>query len=187
MLSLPRILLFVVAATAPSVAQNYTYDVDGVLRQVDYGATNRIRYSFDAGGNLLAVQGPTRLELWRYQNFATLDPSGAAADDAAPASDGVPNLVKYALGLDPKLQSSQVNMSQLLRTPTGAEFYYWARTSDPNLIVTAQQSLDLKSWSTDSSGVAVVGTNGSINLHKVIYNNPDLRRQFWRILIRYAQ
>ncbi len=39
---------------------------------------------------------------WRLQNFgSTATNTGDAADDASPAHDGLPNLLKYALGLSP--------------------------------------------------------------------------------------
>lgn len=38
---------------------------------------------------------------WRQTHFGTSDDGGAAADGAVASEDGLPNLVKYALGLDP--------------------------------------------------------------------------------------
>ena len=38
---------------------------------------------------------------WRYLYFGTTANTGNAADTANPAGDGIPNLLKYALGLDP--------------------------------------------------------------------------------------
>ena len=43
----------------------------------------------------------TPLEVWRDDNFGNPSNVGAGADTASPAGDGVPNLIKYALGLDP--------------------------------------------------------------------------------------
>ncbi|HOX55598.1 MAG TPA: DNA/RNA non-specific endonuclease [Candidatus Paceibacterota bacterium] len=41
------------------------------------------------------------VELWRLYWFGTTANAGAAADTAIATSDGMPNLLKYALGLDP--------------------------------------------------------------------------------------
>ena len=41
------------------------------------------------------------IEAWRLQWFGTTANSGAAADNAIATSDGMPNLLKYALGLNP--------------------------------------------------------------------------------------
>ncbi len=44
------------------------------------------------------------LQTWRDNYFGNPSNVGAGADSANPAADGVPNLVKYALGLDPLAQ-----------------------------------------------------------------------------------
>jgi hypothetical protein len=46
-------------------------------------------------------------ETWRLRNFGVTDNTGKAADDANPSGDGISNLMKYALGLDP-LASSRI-------------------------------------------------------------------------------
>jgi hypothetical protein len=180
-----RAALFSVLAVSAAVAQTYTYDADGVLRHVDHGSTNRVRYTFDPGGNLLSVQGPTQLEVWRHQNFGTLDPVGAAADGAVGANDGVPNLVKYALGLAPDQQAQSDDVSQLIKTPTGLEFYYWARTGDERLNVRVQRSSDLANWSTDQMQTEILESQGSINLFKVLHNTSG-PAQFMRLFITYS-
>src|SRR4051794_40781683 len=43
----------------------------------------------------------TPLQSWRNTNFGNPFNAGTGADDATPAGDGVPNLLKYALGADP--------------------------------------------------------------------------------------
>ena len=43
----------------------------------------------------------TPVEAWRQNFFGTTDDTGDHADLANPTGDGVPNLLKYALGLDP--------------------------------------------------------------------------------------
>jgi hypothetical protein len=43
----------------------------------------------------------TPLEIWRNSYFGNPSNVGAGADSASPAGDGVPNLLKYALGLNP--------------------------------------------------------------------------------------
>ncbi|WP_269539904.1 PKD domain-containing protein [Cerasicoccus fimbriatus] len=41
------------------------------------------------------------ITIWRQQYFGTDESTGDAADDANPMGDGLPNIIKYALGLDP--------------------------------------------------------------------------------------
>ncbi|WP_395753533.1 hypothetical protein [Prosthecobacter sp.] len=53
-------------------------------------------YGTDASFSTIAP-----VQAWRQAVFNTIDDAGNAADLAAPAGDGVPNLLKYALNLDP--------------------------------------------------------------------------------------
>jgi len=55
----------------------------------------------------------TPLQAWRDSHFGNPSNIGAGANGATPAGDGVPNLLKYALGLDPNTPAMR---SQL---PTG--------------------------------------------------------------------
>jgi len=48
-----------------------------------------------------AVAAPTPIQFWRQQWFGAVANSGAAADTAVASGDGMPNLLKYAYGLDP--------------------------------------------------------------------------------------
>ncbi len=43
----------------------------------------------------------TPVQAWRQQQFNTMSDTGNAADMACPSGDGVPNLLKYALSMDP--------------------------------------------------------------------------------------
>ena len=59
--------------------------------------------------------GVSSLVQWRQANFNTSDNAGVAANTAMPFGDGVPNLLKYALNLDP-LRADSTRM-----TLTGAK------------------------------------------------------------------
>jgi hypothetical protein len=58
----------------------------------------------------------TPLQVWRDDHFRNPSNFGTGANGASPAGDGVPNLLKYALGLDPNTPATR---SQL---PTGGIF-----------------------------------------------------------------
>jgi hypothetical protein len=49
----------------------------------------------------ITVDPPNAIQQWRIQNFGNANPEEEAADDAAPVGDGIPNLMKFALDLDP--------------------------------------------------------------------------------------
>jgi len=48
----------------------------------------------------------TALQAWRQQWFGTTDNSGSAADTYVSSGDGLSNLMKYALGLNPLVFNS---------------------------------------------------------------------------------
>jgi len=48
----------------------------------------------------------TALQAWRQQYFGTINNSGSAADTYVATGDGLPNLIKYALGLNPLVATS---------------------------------------------------------------------------------
>ena len=88
------------------------------FRVTNYGATSSSGawYVFDVAGSTaldLSVSGSvsypapaitlTPIEIWRQQWFGTTNDSGVAADAYVAGGDGIPNLVKYALGLNPLL------------------------------------------------------------------------------------
>ena len=166
-------------------AQVFTYDADGILQTADFGGTSRIAFNSDSSGNLLAMRGPSGLELWRYENFGTLDPDGLAADNASPTNDGIPNIVKYAQGISPDTPSQFSNSSEFRMTPSGLEFQYWARTNDERLSVNVQRSLDLKTWTTEEGLMQEVVREDDRSLFKYLHNSGQAQRHFLRLKIHY--
>ena len=59
-------------------------------------------YGLSASGGTIAVLLDS-IAAWRYTYFDTIQDSGSAANTAAPAGDQVTNLMKYALGMDPRI------------------------------------------------------------------------------------
>jgi DNA/RNA endonuclease G (NUC1) len=93
-----------------SALQNITSGSNITFRIVNWGGTSSggTWYIYDVANSTaldFAVQGtltaPTPIQSWRLQWFGTVANSGAAADTAIASSDGMPNLLKYAYGLDP--------------------------------------------------------------------------------------
>ena len=99
-----------------SVLQNIPSGTTVTFRLAGYGATGSggTWYIYDSANSAaldFAVSGSisypppavtlTPIQLWRQQWFGTTNNSGAAADTNVASSDGMPNLLKYALGLNP--------------------------------------------------------------------------------------
>ncbi|HZQ45864.1 MAG TPA: DNA/RNA non-specific endonuclease [Verrucomicrobiae bacterium] len=86
------------------------------FRIVNWGGTNSAGtwYIFDGANSTaadFAVQGTVNailapVQSWRLQWFGTTANSGMAADTNKVTSDGMPNLLKYALGLNPLIPTN---------------------------------------------------------------------------------
>ena len=85
-----------------ATAQAVSGDLSGLLPATLYHfrvtATNVLGAS-DGEDQTFTTLAP--IEAWRLQWFGTTANSGPAADTAVATSDGLPNLLKYALGLNP--------------------------------------------------------------------------------------
>jgi hypothetical protein len=78
----------------------------------DLNSTAAVSGGGDAnmGNNTASAQISIRpaigsLENWRHQHFQTYDGTGPAADAYVFTDDGLPNLMKYAMGLNPKIEA----------------------------------------------------------------------------------
>jgi hypothetical protein len=61
----------------------------------------------------------TPLQTWRDNHFGNPSDVGAGANGASPAGDGVPNLIKYALGLDPLTPATSAQLPSGRVQPAG--------------------------------------------------------------------
>jgi hypothetical protein len=92
----------------------------------------------------------TPLEIWRNTNFGNPSNVGAGADGASPSGDGVPNLIKYALGLNPNTPATSAQLPST-DIQTNADQGYLTltvnRTADPSDVsAVVQVSDDLLNW-----------------------------------------
>jgi fibronectin type 3 domain-containing protein len=95
---------------------------------------------------------------WRQSHFGTIADSGSAANLANPAGDGVVNLLKYALGLDPAISSAAEMSAKLpqLGVSGGALTLTFPRLRS-ELTYTVLASADLKTWTTLATNPGAVG------------------------------
>lgn len=102
---------------------------------------------------MLSGWGNTPAESWRQQHFGTVANSGDSADTATPQKDGVPNLLKFATGLDPT-RPGKVHAS-LVTGENNMAFTYnrskTASTSGVTYVVEWSDSLVASTW--NSAGV----------------------------------
>jgi len=99
----------------------------------------------------LTGTGLTQLEYWRLLHFGTSDDTGDHADNATPQHDGISNLLKFAMGMDPTVPGRQTWF--LGANGANLQFVYprsKAAVAD-GILFTVEWSDDLASWS--DSGV----------------------------------
>ncbi|MEQ1854099.1 MAG: Ig-like domain-containing protein, partial [Chthoniobacteraceae bacterium] len=87
--------------------------------------------------------------LWKIARFGVqIADSSLAGDLANPAGDGIPNLVKYALGLDPFSQGAG-GLPELSVSAGVASLTYTRLKSAPDIACAVMWSADLVNWSGD--------------------------------------
>jgi len=114
------------------------------------------------------------IQSWRMQYFGSLNNTGNAADTANPAGDGVPNLMKYALGMNPSVNS----LTGLPVTSGSSGFLkiqFNRNLSATDITYAVDASDDLKSWTTIASlspgssswslsGASVIDSSGAVTV-----------------------
>lgn len=102
----------------------------------------------------------TPLQEWRQGHFGNTADSGESANDHDFDRDGLPNLIEYVIGTDPKNAEPSVNAARMLQLRTGngpdenAFVQLWCGAgalADPKMRFTIEQSSDLVSWTTLAS------------------------------------
>jgi len=156
--------LFVVGQHPASSEVSYTYDASGRLVRASYGGSRATTYARDPAGNLtsIAVEGSSGLVAWRAAHGLPVDGSGIGADDAVVAGDGLSNLAKYALGLDPHVAvTTDVPQVSVLRKD-GYRYlalsYQRPQPERGEVKYTVEISTDGVTWRTGSGAVETVGT-----------------------------
>ena len=130
----------------------------------------------------------TPIQTWRDNNFGNPSNVGAGADGAEPAGDGVPNLVKYALGLNPLTPATpdELPSGDIEQALDGQDYLTLIvnRTATaPDVTYNVDVSGDLFSWSSDPTNVVTV-TDTPTQL--VVRDNtpvPDASPRFIRLRV----
>jgi hypothetical protein len=92
----------------------------------------------------------TPLQMWRANHFGNPSNVGVGADTAAPAGDGVPNLIKYALGLDPYATAAPSQLPTGSIQPDSGQSYLTLTVNtvarEPDVTYAVEVSGDLQTW-----------------------------------------
>lgn len=166
----PSVLLSLVLTCALSMASadTFTYDDAGRLTTAAQSTGVLHAYAYDDEGNLLSAThsstdttdtgGPGNgiPDWWENFYFGTR----GIAPLACPRGDGVSNLLKYALGLNPLIPTPGAPVSVTLQTYQDGKIYPYltfVRFKEAAGILQMEQSGDLRTWQSGSLRFAQVG------------------------------
>jgi DNA/RNA endonuclease G (NUC1) len=144
-----------------SALQNVAPGVTVTFRIVNYGGTSSggTWYVFDVAnsaapdliieGQVAPVAQLTPIQMWRQQWFATTNNAGFAADTFVNSSDQMPNLLKYALGLNPLVAANNPVVGDIHN-----DFLRLTAPKNPNatdISIAAVVSGELLTWTTNGT------------------------------------
>lgn len=148
---------FVYAALSPcvSLSANATYSV---LSQETAGGDQW--YDFAAAP---APGSPSGYQQWLLGNGLPMDGSGQGSATATPAGDGLPNLIKFALGLDPAGSGHGGRLAQGTVEESGADYLTFSYTrpepAPAGITYSVEGSPDLTPSSWTTGGIVPVGSS----------------------------
>lgn len=129
----------------------------------------------------------TGYQEWLLANGLPMDESGQGSATATPASDGLPNLIKYALGLDPKVSGNAGRLGYGEVIDHGSRYLSFTYTrpepAPAGITYSVEASDDLTGWS--PSGVVEVGSMVESGLRTVTMRDgaplADNSKRFMRL------
>ncbi len=147
-----------------SVATNAPASVTNVASVSGGGESN---LQNDTAADPTTVVPLTPVQAWRLQWFGTTFDIGAAADTAVASSDGMPNLLKYALGLNPLVPASDPVTGDI---STGYLRLTVPRNPNaPDITLHVEVTTDLQSTWTEAGTTIDQSTPTLLQVH---YNTP---------------
>jgi hypothetical protein len=178
-----------------NTATSYSYGKPNDLANSDLtsgsfnSGTGTFSYTFPSYSmTVLVIDG--QWEAWREQNFtaAQLTNSAISGDTATPAHDGVPNLLKYALGLSPMVSASPSSLPVVSTLSSNGTNYLTLSFTQLQILAdityTVQVSNDLQTWNSGPA-YAIRVDNGTTS-HAVYQDLTPMGstpRQFMRLMI----
>jgi len=148
--------------------QNVGPGTNITFRIVNYGGgSSGTWYVYDKSSSSaldLAISGSVTpivslppLLTWRQLYFGTTNNSGTAADNYVASGDGLPNLLKYALGLNPNIAATNAVVGDI---STGyLRLTASHNTNATDVTLTGEVSGDLMTWTTEGT---VIDQNSTV-------------------------
>lgn len=126
----------------------------------------------------------TYLQGWRNQYFNIIDNSGNAADTVTPQYDGIANLMKFALGMNPAVPGLQP--VTFVKNGSTLEFSYprsVEATVECTFIVEWSDTLMPGSWGTAGVNEQILSDNGTLQQVKASLPAGNPVRRFVRLRV----
>jgi len=127
---------------------------------------------------------------WRLLHFGTSGNVGQAADNAVVSSDGMPNFVKYALGLDPRVAVNHVTTGfvpgrpRVEVTPGAVSLVYLRPIDRVDVRYEVLASTDLKNWTAIADESE--GTGDGFDRRRATLRVENARSQFLKLNVESA-
>jgi hypothetical protein len=164
-------------ATAGAPAGQFKYTTLSTAVTLAPGAAYYVLSQETAGGDQwydFAAPAPgtaTGYQQWLLSNGLPMDESGLGSVTATPASDGLPNLMKYALGLDPATSGNGGHLSSGTMTDAGNDYltftYIRPEPAPTGITYTVQASTDLTPTNWSASGLVQVSSTVNAGLRTI--------------------
>jgi hypothetical protein len=137
---------------------------------------------------LLNTSTLTPLQIWRNTWFGNPSNVGAGADPASPAGDGVPNLIKYALGLPPLTPATAVQLPSGSLSPSGGQTYLTLTVNraanPPDITCTVQVSSNLLTgWVSGPPYTVTLTSNATQLVVRDSVPAPAATARFMRLVV----
>lgn len=126
----------------------------------------------------------TATDLWRQTHFGSMDGTGIAADLSDPDGDGIPNLMEFALGANPREPTAAPGT--LTRNGSTLEFTYWRSKSALGEVAFVREfSQSLADGWSQIGGMVESIVEETTELQKVLVTTPagTAGRRFVRLRI----
>jgi hypothetical protein len=106
---------------------------------------------------------------------------GSASDTANPSGDGMPNLMKYALGLNPLSTNAAARPYAVLSN--GCLQISFTMTNDPLLLYGVEVSGDFSAWTNIWSSTGASNSNGPVTVCDTNAPVSSTSRRFLRLRV----
>jgi hypothetical protein len=108
---------------------------------------------------------PSAADLWRFTHWGVTTPEGERAETADADSDGIINLLEYALGSSPRRADSMPQVTAS-RTPDGRLAITFLRQALPEITYAVEYSPDMEtdSWQSLWTSSAAQNVDGSVTV-----------------------